>query len=197
MKRTLTALALALFGAAAAAQEVQAPPAGTEFTMKCGNSESRWVVAQNAGGKLRVNRAGDEAIYRQGPVWGYMLGDIYDELGLGAGGGVNRMTLLRGPAEGVRLEPGSKSRFTYRWISPKNEADRSHIITVSAAKRVRTPAFGEQEVFEVTDDITSSFHELRRVVQYAPALRMFVSFSVRNNRTKFEQNCVLASLKTP
>jgi hypothetical protein len=198
MRIGLPAALLALFGAAASAQEIQAPPPGTEFLMKCsGGSESRWVFAENAGGKLRVERVGDKTIYRAGPVWGYMLGDIYDELGLGASGGKNQMTLLRGPPEGAKLQPGQKFRFTYKWASPKGETERGHVITVQGPRRVKTAAFGEQEVFEVTDDITSPLHDLKRTVQYSPALRMFVSFKFRNNASKFEQDCVLASLTTP
>ncbi len=198
MKIGLPAALLALFGAAASAQEIQAPPAGTEFLMKCtGGSESSWVIAENAGGKLRVERVGDKTIYRVGPVWGYMLGDIYDEIGLGASGGQNRMTLLRGSAGGVKLQPGTKFRFTYKWVSPSSETERNHVITVQGPKRVKTAAFGEQEVYEVTDDISSPLHDLRRQVQYSPALRMFVSFIFRNNKSKFEQDCMLAALTTP
>lgn len=196
MRRFLAAF-LALGSAAAGAQVVQGPPAGSEFTMRCSGSESRWVVAKNEGGVIRVHRAGDPDVYRQGPVWAYMLGDIYDELGLGAGAGMNRMVLLKGPAEGPKdLVAGSKTRLTYKWSSPKTEAERSHVLTVQGVKKVRTKAFGEQEVVEVTDDISSPLHDLRRRVQYSPALKMFVTFSIRNNRSKFEQECELASLKS-
>jgi len=197
MKIGIPAALLALFGAAASAQEIQAPSAGTEFVMRCGSSESRWLVAENAGGKVRVQQAGDPTIYRLGPAWGYLLGDIYDELGLGASGGKNTMSLLKGPPEGPKLQHGAKFRFSYKWASPKGETERSHVISVQGPKRVNTAAFGEQEVFEVTDDITSPLHDLKRTVQYSPALRMFVSFKFRNNKSKFEQDCVLASLAAP
>jgi hypothetical protein len=179
--------------------EVLAPPAGSEFVMRCdGGTESRWRIAGNAGGKLRVESAADAEIYREGPVWAYMLGDIYEVQGLGKDRGRNRMFLARGPAEGVKtLSAGARHRFTYRWLSPSAEAERSHVITVRETKRVATAAFGEQQVFEVTDDISSPLHDLRRTVQYAPALRIFVTFAIRNNRSGFEQRCELASLKMP
>ena len=196
--RSLAALAAAFFTAAAGAQEVLAPPAGSEFVMRCGSTESRWVVAKNEGGRVRVHRAGEPTVYREGPVWGYMLADIYDEQGLGPKGGVNKMTLVRGAAEGLRvLAPDAKYRGTYKWTSSRGEAERTHVITARGPKRVQTGAFGEQEVFEVTDDISGPLHDLRREVRYAPALRMFVSFKIRNNQSKFEQSCELTSLKAP
>src|SRR5688572_10553252 len=134
MKIGIPAALLALFGAAASAQEIQAPPAGTEFVMRCGSSESRWLVAENAGGKVRVQQASDPTIYRLGPAWGYLLGDIYDELGLGASGGKNTMSLLKGPAEGPKLQHGAKFRFSYKWSSPKGETERSHVISVQGPK---------------------------------------------------------------
>lgn len=201
MTRSVLAALLALLGSQAGAQEpeVLAPPAGAEFAMRCdGGAESRWVVAKNEGGILRVQSAADPEIYREGPVWGYMLGDIYDVQGLGAGRGRNRMFLVRGPAEGVKaLKAGARYRFTYRWLSPSGEAERTHVIRVQAPRRVHSALFGELEVFEVTDEISSPLHDLRRSVEYAPALRMFVRFAIRNNRSGFEQNCALASLKTP
>lgn len=201
MTRSLLAALLALLGGQAGAQEpeVLAPPAGAEFAMRCdGGAESRWVVARNEGGILRVQSAADPEIYREGPVWAYMLGDIYDVQGLGSGRGRNRMFLVRGPAEGVKaLKAGSRHRFTYRWLSPGGEAERTHVITVGARKRTTSAAFGELEVFEVTDDISSPLHDLRRSVDYAPALRMFVRFGIRNNKSGFAQNCSLLALKTP
>lgn len=196
--RIAAALAGALLAASASAQEVLAPPAGSEFVMRCGGTESTWVVKKNAGGIVRVERANDASIYREGPAWGYLLGDIYDELGRGKTGGVNRMILQRGPAEGIRvLKPGTKTRFTYHWTAPNSETDRSHVISVSGPATVKTEAFGEQEVYDVTDDISSPMHDLRRSVRYSPKLRMFVAFTIRDNRGKFEQSCVLASLKAP
>jgi len=201
MTRSVLAALLALLGGHAGAQEAEVlgPPAGAEFAMRCdGGSESRWVVAKNEGGILRVQSAADPEIYREGPVWAYMLGDIYDVQGLGTGRGRNRMFLVRGPAEGVRaLKPGSRHRFTYRWLSPNGEAERTHVITVQAPRRVNSAPFGELEVYEVTDDISSPLHDLRRSVDYAPALRMFVRFGIRNNKSGFAQNCALASLKAP
>lgn len=201
MKRSALAALLALLGGQGLAQEpeVLAPPAGAEFVMRCdGGSESRWVVAKNEGGSLRVQSAADPEIYREGPVWAYMLGDIYEVQGLGAGRGRNRMFLVRGPADGVKmLKAGARHRFTYRWLSPNGEAERTHVITVQAPRRVKSVAFGELEVFEVTDDISSPLHDLRRSVDYAPALRMFVRFGIRNNKSGFAQNCILASLKAP
>ena len=196
--RALAGVAAALFTAVASAQEVLAPPAGTEFVMRCGSTESRWVVEKNEGGRVRVHRAGEPSVFRDGPVWGYMLGDIYDEQGLGPKGGVNRMTLVRGAPEGLRvLAPDAKYRGTYKWASQRGEAERTHVITARGPRRVQTAAFGEQEVFEVTDEISGPLHDLRREVQYAPALRMFVSFKIRNNQSKFEQSCDLTQLKTP
>lgn len=201
MKRRALAALLALWGSGTAAVEAQlsAPAAGTEFAMRCdGASVSRWLIARNEAGVLRVQSAADAEVYREGPVWGYLLGDIYDVQGLGAGRGRNRMFLLRGPAEGVkRLEVGARHRFTYRWLSPRGEAERTHVITIRAHKRVRSEDFGELEVFEVTDDVSSPMHDLRRSVDYAPALGLFVRFAIRNNRSGFEQNCVLSALRTP
>lgn len=186
----------AALSAGALAQEVLAPPAGTEFVMRCGDQQSTWVFAENANGVVKVQQAEKPAVYRLGPAWAYMLGDIYDVLGTGQG--TIRMTRLRGPEQGVRkLAVGDRYRFTYKWVSSRGEAERTHTIVVRGQRRVATAAFGEQEVFDVVDDSSSSFHDLRREVQYAPALKMFVSFKVRNNRTSFEQSCELASLKSP
>ncbi|MCX7960572.1 MAG: hypothetical protein N2653_03225 [Burkholderiales bacterium] len=201
MSGRLLAALLALLGAPAFGEpyEVLAPPAGTRFAMRCdGGGESRWIVAKNEGGLLRVQSAVDPGIYREGPVWAYMLGDIYDVQGLGSGRGRNRMFLVRGAAEGVTaLVPGARHRFTYRWLAPNGEAERTHVITVRAARRVATAAFGEVEAIEVTDDVSGPLHDLRRSVDYAPALRMFVRFSIRNQRSGFEQTCTLAFLSTP
>lgn len=195
--RRLAASLLALLATAAAAQEVLAPPAGTEFVMNCsGGQQSTWVFAENANGVVKVQQADKPAVYRLAPAWAYMLGDIYDVLGTGQG--TIRMTRLRGAEQGVqKLVVGDRHRFTYKWASSRGEAERTHTITVRGQRRVATAAFGEQEVFDVVDDSSSSFHDLRREVQYAPALKMFVSFKVRNNRTSFEQGCELASFKAP
>lgn len=196
-RRELVAGMLAVLSAAASAQEVLAPPAGTEFTMRCeGGQQSSWVFAENANGVVKVHQAGRPEVYRQAPAWAYLLADIYDVLGTGHG--TIRMTRLRGPEQGVqKLAVGDRHRFTYRWAASRGEAERTHTITVRGQRRVATAAFGEQEVFDVVDESSSSFHDLRREVQYAPALKMFVSFRVRNNRTSFEQRCELASLKAP
>ena len=187
---------LVLLAGAAGAQEIQAPPAGTEFVMRCGGEQSTWVIAENANGMVRVHQAGRPERYRLAPAWAYLLADIYDALGTGQG--TIRMTRLRGPEQGIRkLAVGDRHRFTYQWAAARGEAERTHTITVRGQRRVATAAFGEQEVFDVVDESSSSYHDLRREVQYAPALKMFVSFKVRNNRTNFEQACELASLKAP
>lgn len=192
----IVATVLAALAGAAGAQEIQAPPAGTEFVMRCGNEQSTWVFAENANGVVKVQQASKTAVYRIAPAWAYLLGDIYDALGTGQG--TIRMTRLRGPEQGVqKLSVGSRYRFTYKWVASRGEAERTHTITVRGQRRVATAAFGEQEVFDVVDESSSSYHDLRREVQYAPALKMFVSFKVRNNRSGFEQSCELASLKTP
>lgn len=95
------------------------------------------------------------------------------------------------------LKAGARHRFTYRWLAPAGEVERTHVVTVQAPRRVNAAVFGELEVFEVTDDISSPLHDLRRSVEYAPALRMVVRFSIRNNKSGFAQNCVRVSLKTP
>jgi len=196
-RKGLFAGVMAALSAAAFAQEIQAPPAGTEFVMNCsGGQQSTWIFAENANGVVKVHQAGKPAVYRLGPIWAYMLGDIYDVLGTGQG--TIRMTRVRGPEQGVqKLVAGERHRFTYKWASARGESERTHTINVRGQRRVATAAFGEQEVFDVVDDSSSSYHDVRREVQYAPALKMFVSFKVRNNRTNFEQSCELASLKAP
>jgi hypothetical protein len=192
---------LLFLAVSASAQEIQAPPAGTEFAIKCTGSrgaegEFAFRVAENAGGRVRVERANDPRAYRLAPVWAYMAGDIYEELGTAQG--VNRMTQLSGPKEGLtKLADGARFSAEYRWTTPQNEANRTHTISVRGPAKVKTEAFGEQEVYEITDEISGPMHQMRRQVQYAPALRMTVSYDFRNARTGFAQNCVLVSLRTP
>ncbi|MBM3367595.1 MAG: hypothetical protein FJY43_04825 [Betaproteobacteria bacterium] len=165
--------------------------------MRCGDGQqSSWVIAENVNGNVKVQRADKPEVYRLAPVWAYMLADIYDVLGTGQG--TIRMTRLRGPEQGVqKLAVGDRYRFTCRWAASRGEAERTHSIVVRGQRRVATAAFGEQEVFDVVDESPSASHELRREVRYAPELKMFVSFKVRNNRTGFEQSCELVSLKGP
>jgi len=188
---------LAALGGAAGAQEVLAPPAGTEFVMRCsGGQTSTWVIAENANGTVKVHQAGKPELNKTAPVWAYMLADIYDVFGTGRGN--IRMKRLKGAEAGItKLVVGERHRFTYHWAGLRGEAERNHTIHVRGVRRVPAGAFGEQEVYEVVDNSSSPFHDLRREVLYSPALKMFVSFKVRDNRSNFEQSCELASLKAP
>jgi len=188
---------LAALSAAASAQEVLAPPAGTEFVMHCsGGQKSTWVFAENANGTVKVHQVGKPELNKTAPVWAYMLADIYDVFGTGRGN--IRMKRVKGAEAGItKLVVGERHRFTYHWVGLRGEADRNHTIHVRSVRRVPTGAFGEQEVYEVVDTSSSPFHDLRREVLYSPALKMFVSFKVTDNRTAYQQSCELASLRMP
>ncbi|MGQ0510413.1 MAG: hypothetical protein ACT4P9_07335 [Betaproteobacteria bacterium] len=201
MIRAVAAAAFAFFSAAVSGQEVEvlAPATGTEFAIQCGETGvSRWLVASNDGKTIKVERVGQPGVFRQSPVWAYILGDIYDELGLGTGRGSMKMSQLEGPREGLtRIAPGAKFRARYNWVSPKEQAERIHVVTVRGRTRINTQAFGEQDVYEIRDEISGTLHDNRRTVMYAPALRMYVAFSMKNNRSDYELKCHLASLKAP
>ena len=108
------------------------------------------------------------------------------------------MKRLQG-AEGAitKLVAGERHRFTYHWIGLRGEAQRNHTIHVRSLRCVPTGAFGEQEVYEVVDTSSSPFYDLWREVLYSPALKMFVSFKVKDSHSNFKQRCELASLKSP
>lgn len=201
MNRYVLAASLVLLGSSAYGQEVEVlgPQTGTEFVIRCGETgESRWFVASNNGDTIRVERVGQPGVYRQGPVWAYILGDIYEELGLGTGKGSLKMTPTKESSPvPKRIAPGTKYRGTYNWVSPTNQAERTHTVSVRGKTKISTPEFGEQEVYEVRDDIFGPLHDNQRTVMYAPGLRMYVTFSMKNNRTDYELKCALASLKAP
>lgn len=200
MRATL-AIALLVAASPLAAQQLEFLPAGSEYTLKCTGSrgaegEFRWQVVENNDGMLRVRRADNANLFRLAPVWAFVAGDIYQELGTPQG--VNRMTQLGGPKEGiVRLAEGGNFSAEYQWSTPSQQANRRHSISVSGPKRLKTEAFGEQDVFEIVDQISGSMHQMRREVAYSPSLKAFVLLKFRNLRQSFEQDCVLSSIKSP
>ena len=62
MRIAVPAALLALFGAAASAQEIQAPPPGTEFLMKC--SAPPYELTLFKDGRAIVKGTGDPAVAR-------------------------------------------------------------------------------------------------------------------------------------
>lgn len=195
-KLAFLALGVLLAGnAAAQGAAVNWLPDGAEFTLQCkgsGAAERSWRVSSKDG-EARLERIGRD-IAMQAPAWALLFTDIGNEFENGSP--TKRMRQVGGQKDGLtRLEPGASLSVDYEWTRGNQSANRTHTVKVEEKKTVKTEAFGEQEIYVVTDTVTGRIHNMKLVTHYAPALGTFVyrSFENFNNRDRFE--CNLAKLK--
>lgn len=196
LPRLLSALAAGLLFSAAHAQEIQWLPPGSEFTLQCtgsGAGERGYRIDSVDEGRVKLSRLGRD-VYWTGPAWVHLFSDLADEFENGKQ--VKTMKFLNGDRDGLKsLAVGTTSKGEYEWIRGRS-ANRTHTLKVEEKKTVRTEAFGEQEVYVVTDTITGPIHQIRQETHYAPALKTFVYRKFENTLLRQRTECNLVKVTT-
>ncbi len=188
--------AIALAGAAHA-QEIQWLPPGSEYTLRCtgdGAGERGYRVESLDGERFKLVRLARD-VYSTGPAWVHLFSDLADEFD--GGKQVKTMKFLNGDRDGLKsLAVGTTAKGEYEWIRGRS-ANRTHTLKVEEKKAVKTEAFGEQEVYVVTDTIIGPIHQIKQETHYAPALKTFVYRKFENTLLRQRTECSLTKLTPP
>ena len=191
---TLTAY---LMVGGAHAQEIQWLPEGSEYTLRCtgdGAGDRSYRIEAAGAGALKLARLGRD-VYATGPAWMLLFSDAADEFENGKQ--VKTMKFLGGDKDDLKsLAVGSTSKGEYEWIRGRS-ANRTHTLKVEEKKTVKTEAFGDQEVYVVTDTISGSIHNIRMETHYAPALKTFTYRKLENVLLRQRSEYSLTKVSAP